>query len=328
MGTLRPNMFIASSSEGLECAEACASQFKSDYAVDIWTDEDVFKLNTGYLQTLLNRASYSDFAVAVFTTDDLAVIRDKTARVPRDNVIFEFGLFLGRLGLDRAFFIMEKGVELFSDWSGIKSAKFSRDSLDVDIPAACKKIRTAMKESAEREQFSVLPSTSLAVGYYHNFLLKILEVLGKMDTIEMIERDSKGRETGRRRTCDISNQRPIIHVKVPLNLVDLMSDKWKDDIGSYTLITVPTPSRPYPFYIEGDFAKEGEPVELFDVPTTLLASRLAIQEIFDKTFLTSANRQALETREISNFKTTLELMIKENGQQKFLKVSDWNPHDS
>lgn len=328
MGTPRPNMFIASSTKGLDCAEAVASQFKDDVDVDIWTNEDVFKLNTSYLETLLNRASYSDFAVALFTADDTAVIKDKAARVARDNVIFEFGLFLGRLGLDRTFFIMERDVELFSDWAGIKSAKFSRNSLDVDIRAACDKIRTAMTESAQREQFSVLPSTSLAVGYYNNFLAKVLGDLRAMDSIEMIKRDSKGREVGRH-TYDISNQRPIIHVKVPQNLADLESETWKDHTGSYTLIAVPTPSRPYPFYIKGDFAKEGESVELFDVPTTLLASRLAIQEIFDKRFLTSGNTQTrLETREISNFKTTLRLMIKEKGQQKFFRVSDWDPHDS
>jgi predicted nucleotide-binding protein len=86
-----PNIFIASSSEALPVARAVKQNFDREADVDIWT-ENIFKANRGYLDTLLNRASYHDFVIAVFTPDEEAVIRDRPVKVTRDNVIFEFGL--------------------------------------------------------------------------------------------------------------------------------------------------------------------------------------------------------------------------------------------
>ena len=121
----RANIFIASSKEALPLARAVKSHFDSEADVDIWS-ENIFKANRNYLDTLLNRASFYDFVIAVFTGDDEAIIREKQVKVTRDNVIFEFGLFLGRLGPNRTFLVLEEGVELFSDWSGIEVAKFRK----------------------------------------------------------------------------------------------------------------------------------------------------------------------------------------------------------
>ena len=62
--TPRPNMFIAfiaSSHDALWIAEKVKANFQAKVDVDIWTDH-VFKENRSYLQTLLNLASYYDFA--------------------------------------------------------------------------------------------------------------------------------------------------------------------------------------------------------------------------------------------------------------------------
>jgi len=96
--TRRANIFIASSKEALPVARAVKSHFDSEADVDIWS-ENIFKANRNYLDTLLNRASFYDFVVAVFTGDDEAIIREKQVKVTRDNVIFEFGLYTS--GSDR-----------------------------------------------------------------------------------------------------------------------------------------------------------------------------------------------------------------------------------
>ena len=67
---------------------------------------------------------YSDvvFAVAVLTGDDEAkpVRQDgQLRRRARQNVIFEFGYFIGRLGRNRVCALMEEGVEIPSDYSGV-----------------------------------------------------------------------------------------------------------------------------------------------------------------------------------------------------------------
>ena len=50
------------------------------------------------LDSLLKAGSMFDFGILVATKDDKTKSRDKGFETPRDNVIFEFGLFMGRLG--------------------------------------------------------------------------------------------------------------------------------------------------------------------------------------------------------------------------------------
>jgi hypothetical protein len=189
----RPNIFIASSTEALPVGRAVKSHFDSEADVDIWS-ENIFKANRNYLDTLLNRASFYDFVIAVFTADDEALIREKQVKVTRDNVVFEFGLFLGRMGPNRTFLILEEDVELFSDWSGIEVAKFrKRDNLVAAVGNACNRIREEMAVSEKLEQFSLLPSTSLAIGYCHDFLRRLFEAFETSDKIRIIAKDANGK---------------------------------------------------------------------------------------------------------------------------------------
>jgi CRP/FNR family transcriptional regulator, cyclic AMP receptor protein len=55
--------------------------------------------------------------VLVVTRDDTLQIRDIVYQVPRDNVVFEAGLFMGRLGRRRVFVVapMQEKAHLPSD---------------------------------------------------------------------------------------------------------------------------------------------------------------------------------------------------------------------
>ena len=62
-----------------------------------------------------------DFAVALWTKDDLGKSNtepDLKARA-RQNVIFETGYFIGKLGRHKVFVLLEKGLEAPSDYAGI-----------------------------------------------------------------------------------------------------------------------------------------------------------------------------------------------------------------
>jgi predicted nucleotide-binding protein len=184
--TYRSTIFIASSGESKFIADAIKANFDREADVDIWS-ENIFKLNQGTLSTLMNRASYYDFFIAVFAADDTAIIKRQKRNVTRDNVIFEFGLFLGRIGLDRTFFILEEGVDIFSDWDGITKTSFRRrDNLVAAVGNACSQIRERMAVANKLDKFTVLPSTSLAFGYYHNFLKPVLQALDNQKSIEII----------------------------------------------------------------------------------------------------------------------------------------------
>lgn len=207
----RPNIFIASSTESLPTARAVKQHFDAEADVDVW-DENIFATNRSYLETLLNRASYYDYLIAVFTPDDVAAIRKRKVKVTRDNVIFEFGLFLGRLGPNRTFLIVQEGVELFSDWSGIATATFQlRDNLVAAVGGACQKIRQQMAVAEKLEHFTMLPSTSLAIGYYNNFLKRVFEAFAASDSFTIVDRNEVGNVIKETR-YKIVNRRPIIHV--------------------------------------------------------------------------------------------------------------------
>ena len=90
----RHNIFIASSTEALPIARAVKRHFDHAADVDIW-NENIFKTNRNYLDTLLNRASYYDYVIAVFSPDDVELIRGRSVKVTRDNVVFEFALLAG-----------------------------------------------------------------------------------------------------------------------------------------------------------------------------------------------------------------------------------------
>ena len=83
---------------------------------------------------------YSDVgaAVALFTCDDIGKKKSDTNECPRarQNVVFEAGFFMGKLGRDRVIIIAEKGIELPSDLHGVVYT--DRDSWKIDV---CKELK-------------------------------------------------------------------------------------------------------------------------------------------------------------------------------------------
>ena len=65
-----------------------------------------------------------DYAIFVFTPDDLIQDHDKQAAVPRDNVVFEAGLFIGQLTRFKTFVVQPygKNVQLPTDLNGLTTA--------------------------------------------------------------------------------------------------------------------------------------------------------------------------------------------------------------
>ena len=66
----------------------------------------------------------ADFAVALFTPDDLgSPIDGELQPRARQNVIFEFGYFIGRFGRDRVRALVKGNPEIPSDYSGVMYIK-------------------------------------------------------------------------------------------------------------------------------------------------------------------------------------------------------------
>lgn len=103
--TVRGRVFIGSSSEGREVASALQSEiYRHAREATVW-DQDVFNPSGYVLPTLVTKSQEFDFAVLVASPDELAISRGKELLAPRGNVMVEFGLFVGALGLERTFIL-------------------------------------------------------------------------------------------------------------------------------------------------------------------------------------------------------------------------------
>ncbi|MFX1819635.1 nucleotide-binding protein [Pseudarthrobacter sp. CC4] len=133
-----PRIFIGSSSEGKDVAQRLAVHLEADGSAEtnIWT-YGVFDLGEHVLDGLIRQAQTSDFAVLVLSPDDTVSSRDAIAQAPRDNVIFELGLFIGALGRDRTYMVQPHGLDLKlpSDLAGVTQARY-RPRFDGDVTAA------------------------------------------------------------------------------------------------------------------------------------------------------------------------------------------------
>ncbi|MET3937076.1 nucleotide-binding protein [Arthrobacter sp. OAP107] len=107
------NLFIGSSSEGKDVAERLHAGLDRHGLTEstVWT-HGVFRPSQHPLAALVGSAQASDFAVMVLSPDDDVESRESKTQAPRDNVIFELGLFMGALGPERTYMVLPKGVDL------------------------------------------------------------------------------------------------------------------------------------------------------------------------------------------------------------------------
>jgi hypothetical protein len=121
MQPVRPRVFIGSSTKALSIANEVQANLASQTHPEVW-NQGVLPLTRSIFDSLLATAKVHDFAVFVFLPEDIVSIRGQTRAVVRDNVVLEFGLFLGALGPDRTFAIMpaaDANLQLPSDIAGV-----------------------------------------------------------------------------------------------------------------------------------------------------------------------------------------------------------------
>jgi len=108
----RARVFIGCSSEALAAAQAIQMSLEHrPFDTVIWTD-GIFKPSTSPMESLERELERSDFGVLLLTADDVVASRGVESRAPRDNVIFELGMWIGALGRSRTFFIQPRNVDL------------------------------------------------------------------------------------------------------------------------------------------------------------------------------------------------------------------------
>ncbi len=142
-----PNIFIGSSTENLDTAYAIQENLERDAICRVWT-QGIFDLSNDALDNLLKATKEFEYAIFVFNPEDITKIRNVELRTVRDNIIFEFGVFISKLGKDRVFFLIPhdvKDLHLPTDLIGLEPGKYfpqvDRKNLLAALGPFCNKIR-------------------------------------------------------------------------------------------------------------------------------------------------------------------------------------------
>lgn len=105
-------LFIGSSTEQLLIAKAVAKAIPNELAaVTLWS-QGVFGASSFPVDDLEAQIRIADFAILVAGPDDQVTSRGNQSDAPRDNVIFELGLFMGALSRSRTFMLVPRGVKV------------------------------------------------------------------------------------------------------------------------------------------------------------------------------------------------------------------------
>jgi hypothetical protein len=241
----------------------------------------------------------------VATGDDKSRSRGKWEMSPRDNVVFELGLFMGRLGRDRTFYVFEKGIKLPSDLLGVTLPQFpKRNGAEKQrvLKECAETIRDHVRGRGGIFDGGIFPSVPLAFGYFNNFV----EIVCRRLRISQ-EAKINGKL---RKVPDFE-----LHILIPDDLKDDMKAKVANakDIRKWQQISVQAPeTRAYDFFADVSFTS-GKAI-LKDVPTTLLSLHQTIAEFLKVHQVGVSQKEKLvEAREIRRFQAVLDHLIEQSA---------------
>ena len=180
-----PRLFIGSSREALIVAEALQENLEGEVECTVWT-QDAFELSKSFQESLLACAANHDFAAFIFSPDDLVSMRGKKARVVRDNVLFELGLFTGILGRDRTFFVSPTDstrYQLPSDLAGIVYAGYRLDRSDKNVVAALGVVASKIKRQIKKVFPGEMVPALKRLDWFSRFLPLFPELIASSNNI-------------------------------------------------------------------------------------------------------------------------------------------------
>jgi hypothetical protein len=146
----KPRIFLGSSGKQAKLLKSLTSGLASVADVEPWTT--VFNPGTSTLERLVELTREVDFAAFVFAQDDWTAPTpgDPGKAVPgqaspRDNVVFEAGLFGGALGMRRTFILHANGAKLPTDLLGLTCVRYPETLTPAELKTVNQKVRKAME---------------------------------------------------------------------------------------------------------------------------------------------------------------------------------------
>jgi hypothetical protein len=146
----KPRIFLGSSGEQAKLLRAIARGLSEVADVEPWTT--TFNPGRSTLDRLVELSQEVDFAAFVFAQDDWTTSSASRSgqASPRDNVVFEAGLFGGALGIRRTFILHANGSKLPSDLLGLTSVRYDPAASAAEVRAINEKLRKAIEAEGRR----------------------------------------------------------------------------------------------------------------------------------------------------------------------------------
>jgi hypothetical protein len=148
----KPRVFLGSSGKQQKLLQALTRGLEEVAQVEPWTTS--FNPGTTTLERLLELTREVDFATFVFARDDWTTNSPAASdppglgqASPRDNVVFEAGLFGGVLGMRRTFILHASGAKLPSDLLGLTCVRYG----DVTTAAEMRVVNEKLRKAIENE---------------------------------------------------------------------------------------------------------------------------------------------------------------------------------
>ena len=142
----KPRIFLGSSGKQQKLLQALTRGLEDVAHVEPWTTS--FNPGTTTLERLLELTHEVDFAALVFAQDDWtsnSSLPESAQASPRDNVVFEAGLFGGALGMRRTFILHASGSKLPSDLLGLTCVRYAAEITPAEVRAINQKLRKAIE---------------------------------------------------------------------------------------------------------------------------------------------------------------------------------------
>jgi hypothetical protein len=146
----KPRVFLGSSGKQAKLLQALTRGLADVADVEPWTMS--FNPGTTTLERLIELSHEVDFAVFVFARDDWTTAEPSGSPTsesgqasPRDNVVFEAGLFGSALGMRRTFILHARGSKLPTDLLGLTSVRYG-DATAAEMRVVNEKLRKAIED--------------------------------------------------------------------------------------------------------------------------------------------------------------------------------------
>ena len=223
---------------------------------------------------------------------------------PRDNVLFELGLFTGRLGISKCAFLIDKEIKLLSDFNGLSLSYFDKADT-ASFVSAVNQIKSLFISSAD-DEINFFPSATLASVYFENLIVPICRFII---------------ENGGFTSNGIHYKKCKVNIIIPDRInedVNLQFEKLKSSIATEN-VSFKYAGRPRHISIDTQITNDA--LEFIDFPTIITGINHAIANLLPNDFnRLSPDYNSILERELRRFITTFKKLLIRHGFDEMVIV--------